>query len=315
MVDRILSGVIAVSLALLIWLYARSRDQEVLDHVPIPVEVNLSSASEGQYSLEVTGPAQVMATFTGPPSRIRELRSLLQRDRLNVELNYAVPADRLKENRLHETLVVEAANLSVPPGVTAAMVAGRNQVRIVLHKLGEKQLPVRADPNSEREAGPCIVEPSTVTVRGPMEVLERSTAIVTQPFIRPDSPLKQVVSVPLVLQLDGRTVSCEPGIVKVRPAGSAGKRCYELPDVPVHFLTPSGFPLRPRGTGKVTLYVVGPSQEELPHASAFVDLTDRRFLEGKRVRSREEPVRVHLPRGFRLEDVQPATVTFDLEER
>ena len=42
MIDRILSVVVALSLALLVWLYARSRDQEMLDNVTVPVQVILS---------------------------------------------------------------------------------------------------------------------------------------------------------------------------------------------------------------------------------------------------------------------------------
>src|SRR5436190_16721007 len=137
MIDRLSSAFVAMCLALLIWLSARSREQEVLDHVPVPVDITLGSAQGEQYSLEVAGPAQVLATFTGPPSRIRELRGLLQRDQVRVELNYTVPAERLKENRLPETLIVETTDIHTPPGVTTALVTGRNQVRLVLHRLGE----------------------------------------------------------------------------------------------------------------------------------------------------------------------------------
>src|SRR5262245_10359924 len=136
MLDRLLSVFVAVSLALLIWLYARSRDQEVLDHVPIPVEVTLGSGQSDQYSLEVVNPAEVLATFSGPPARIRELRGLLQRDLLRIELTFTVPADRLKENRIYETLQVESSHIHAPPGVNIVLVTGRNQVRIVLDRLG-----------------------------------------------------------------------------------------------------------------------------------------------------------------------------------
>ena len=36
MFDRLLSALVATGLALLVWLYARSRDQEILDNVPVP---------------------------------------------------------------------------------------------------------------------------------------------------------------------------------------------------------------------------------------------------------------------------------------
>ena len=51
----------------------------VLDNVPIPVQIALVSGQADHYDLEVTGPAQVLASFSGPPSRMRELRGLLQK--------------------------------------------------------------------------------------------------------------------------------------------------------------------------------------------------------------------------------------------
>src|SRR5262249_4879960 len=79
MLDRFLSALVALSLALLGWLYLRSRDQELLDNVPIPVQVSLVPGQEEHYDLDVSGPCQVPVSFLGPPARIRELRGLLQR--------------------------------------------------------------------------------------------------------------------------------------------------------------------------------------------------------------------------------------------
>src|SRR5205823_1195457 len=140
---------VAVSLALLVWLYARSRDQEVLDHVPVPVQVALPPPQAGQYTLEVVGAPQVLATFTGPPARVRELRGLLQREELRVELPYTVPPDRLKEPRVAAVLTVDPDDIPTPPGVTTTLVPGRNQVRSVLHRLIERRLPVRFDHSLE----------------------------------------------------------------------------------------------------------------------------------------------------------------------
>src|SRR5438132_14149979 len=128
MIDRFVCLFVAVSLALLVWLYARSRDQEILDHVPIPVRVVLPAKQGGQYTLETVSPSQVLATFTGPPARIHELRALLQREELRIELPFAVPADRLKEPRLAEAITVEASDVHAPPGVTTTLAPGRNQV-------------------------------------------------------------------------------------------------------------------------------------------------------------------------------------------
>ena len=318
MIDRLLSLFVAVSLALLVWLYARARDQEVLDHVPIPVEVNLAPGHGDQYSLEIVGPAQVLATFTGPPPRIRELRSLLQRDQLRVELSFSVPEERRKELKLYETLLVETSNLHTPSGVTTALVAGRNQVRIVLHKLGQRQLPVRFDSSLEPGSGPFSIEPVSVLVQGPLEILERTSAMPTQPWVLRGQGRD---SVPLLRELENRPIRCEPDAVRVKRVTPSQRKTYELCDVPVHFLTPVGFTHRPHfgndRAGKVTLRVVGPAQDEPPHVQAFVDLTARGFSDaGNRtaVKPRwfEEPVQFQLPRDFELADDMTRLVTFEL---
>src|SRR5947209_20023483 len=99
MLDRLLSSLVAVSLALLAWLYARSRDQEILDNVPIPVQLSLAPAQAEHYTLEVGGSEQVLVSFTGPPLRMRELRGLMQRNELTVAWTVAVTAYRLSAAR------------------------------------------------------------------------------------------------------------------------------------------------------------------------------------------------------------------------
>src|SRR6516162_8525143 len=110
MVDRIVSLVVALSLALLVWLYARSRDQEILDNVPIPVQVSLTGAQAELYSLDTPGAAEVLVTFAGPPARIRELRGLVQRKELSVAVTYTVPDDRKEAPRYSDTLLVDVRN-------------------------------------------------------------------------------------------------------------------------------------------------------------------------------------------------------------
>src|SRR4051812_14932696 len=127
MLDRLMSAFVAVCLALLVWLYARSRDQEILDHVPVPVDVILPAGRCDQYCLDVSGTSQVMATFTGPPTRIREVRALIQRDQLRVAVNLNIPAERLKDSRVYETILVEPADIRTPSGVSTTMLPGRNQ--------------------------------------------------------------------------------------------------------------------------------------------------------------------------------------------
>src|SRR5262249_1605808 len=135
MLDRVLSVVVAVGLALLLWLYARSRDQEILDNVAIPVHLSLVGSQAEQYSLETHGDGRVMVSFSGPPARVRELRGILQRGELHVALSYTVREDRLTEGRFSDTILVEPADIHAPTGVTPIMVDGRNRVPITIHRL------------------------------------------------------------------------------------------------------------------------------------------------------------------------------------
>src|SRR5262245_37253338 len=82
MLDRLLSVFVAVGLALLLWLYARSREQEILDNVQIPVQITLNGSQAEQYSLETHADCRIMVSFSGSPARIRELRGILQRGEL-----------------------------------------------------------------------------------------------------------------------------------------------------------------------------------------------------------------------------------------
>ena len=118
MLDRILSMLVALTLATLVWLYARSRDQEVLDNVPIPVEITLAPSQAEHYNLELTGPTQVTASFAGPPARIRELHGVIQRRELRVNLTLTVPDERLHESRYSDVIRVEPGDVHAPPGVT-----------------------------------------------------------------------------------------------------------------------------------------------------------------------------------------------------
>src|SRR5262245_23467196 len=108
MFDRLLSALVALSLAFLVWLYVRSRDEEILDNVPIPVHVQVAPGQADNYNLEIEGPSQVVMAFSGPPARIRELRGLLQRGEVHVDVTLAVPEDRQNESRYHDTVRIDA---------------------------------------------------------------------------------------------------------------------------------------------------------------------------------------------------------------
>ncbi len=316
MLDRLLSMFVAIGLALLLWMYARSRDQEILDNVAIPVQLSLSGNQTEQYSLETYGDGHVMVSFTGPPVRIRELRGILQRGELHVALNYTVPDDRLTEGRYADTILVEAADIHAPPGVAAIVMEGRNRIPITIHRLVERRLPVRFDCDRDgSDSGRVIVEPATVLVRGPQEVLDRAKFISTVPSSLPSRSANSASwaagggKVALVEELENRPVRVIPNRVTVR--AQAG-RLYDLPDVPIQFLCPPAFLLRPQfldnRSGRMSLKLWGPVQEEQPRVYAFVDLTRGRFTSGLN----HEPLQLNLPKDFTLEQEPVRVVAFEL---
>jgi hypothetical protein len=321
MLDRFLSALVALSLAFLVWLYIRSRDEEILDNVPIPVQVMLAAGQADNYSLEVNGPSQVTVAFSGPPARIRELRGLLQRGEVRVDVTLTVPEDRQNESRYHDTVRIDAADVHVPPGVSPMVVEGRNRIPVTLYRIVERRLPVRLDQSLEDRVSQAKVEPATVLVRGPQEVLDRVRAIPTQPYLMP-SPRSEgptapesllVGPIPLVEEIDGRPVRAAPPSVMARLTLQPRQRVYELTDVPVHFLTPVPFPLRPSflgdgRDGKITIRVTGPAKEE-PVVHAYIDLTRKTFNPGLN----EEPVQLQLPKDFQLAQNPPRPVSFRLD--
>ena len=141
----VLEVLVALSLAFLVWLYARSRDQDTLDDMPIPVQITLAPGTLGNYELEIDGSSRVPVSFTGPPSRIRELRGQLQRGQILVPMTIAVPEQCYKENVYRDLVRIEAEVVPAPPGVLAVIAEGRNIIPVTLRKLGERHLPVRLD--------------------------------------------------------------------------------------------------------------------------------------------------------------------------
>jgi hypothetical protein len=314
MFDRMLSVVVALSLALLVWLYARSRDQEVLDNVPVPVQVALAPEQADHYRLELTGPNHVMVSFTGSPLRIRELQSMLQHNDLQVLLTFTVPAEHLHESHYNDSILVESSDVHTPPGVTAMTVEGRNHVSLILHRLVARRLPVRFESVGEEAVGPLVVEPATVLVRGPQEVLDHVRTISTQPSEWPTrSPAPgSFARVPLVQEMEGRPIETTPNRVTVRMPVQA-RKVYELPEVPVHFLCPVDFPLRPKffgeRAGRIGLRVRGPARDEQPKVHAFVDLIQGHCSSPGRY---HEPIQLQLPKDFELAQELPRGVSFQL---
>jgi hypothetical protein len=313
----VLEFLVALSLAFLVWLYFRTRSRESLDHVPVPVQLALAPEFADQYDLEVSGSAHVPASFVGPPSRIRELHEMLQRGEVRVSLTVTVPPDRLCESRYHDTVRIQAADLPVPPGVTALVAEGSNRISVTLHRLGERHLPVHLQAPEER-TGQVTVEPDTVLVRGPQDILERARWIPTVPLnlavLGKEGANEKTISVamPLVREMDGRPVRAMPTTVQVQVTLKPRPRLFQVKGIPVKFLCPAAFPFRPqllpRPGGKIALRVRAPSLPPADAVVAFIDLTRAECKQGVN----EGPLQLQLPRDCQLAQDLPGPLKFEL---
>lgn len=320
MTDRLLTPLIAVGLAFLVWMYTRSRDVEIMDNVEIPVEVGIAPAQADLFELDVQGPTQVPVSFTGLPSRMRELRQMLQRGNLRLQRIITVPEEHLADSRFTEAIRLDPASLTLPPGVRAVIPENRGRIHVVLRRLIERRLPVRLETTAGDRLENVVLEPSEVLVKGPKEVLQNAEYVPTQfytPAARPGAtePFVQDTPtiLPLVRELAGRPIRTTPGEVALRYTLRPKQRIYEIANVPVGFLCPARFPYRAEFTsdreGRVTLRLQGPAGQERPTVIAFVDLTRREFGPGLHA---EEPIQVQLPPGFQLAQETPRLPAFRL---
>jgi len=316
----ILEVLVALSLAFLVWLYARSRHQDTLDQVPIPVQISVAPALAGQYDLEFSGPSRALVSFTGPASCMRELREKLQRGAVRVNIALTVPEDRQNDSIYRDTVCVEAAHVPVPPGVEPSLVEAPFCIPVTLHRLADRRLPVRLDYAGDSRIGQIKLEPATVLVRGPKEILDRARSIPTQPYLVPSAKEGGSVSeslvrgeIALIHELEGRPILTTPETVTFHYRVQPRQKTYELTEVPVHFLCPPDCPWRPRfgspEAGKVSLRVMSPTAEEVPAVVAFVDLTHGEFTQGRN----KEPVRLQLPKDAQLAQDASPLVTFYLD--
>ncbi|HEY1377551.1 MAG TPA: hypothetical protein VGF55_12195, partial [Gemmataceae bacterium] len=135
----------------------------------------------------------------------------------------------------------------------------------------------------------------------------------------PGSALREVVvrgTAHLVTEIEGKPIQTTPTTVAVRMTLRPVRKVYEV-QVPVHFLCPANYALRPQWMraddrdSRITLKVIGPPVAELPRIAAYVDLTKPAFQAERDVTQvlyADEPVRVQLPPDFSLaQDPPPAS--------
>ncbi len=314
----LLEMLVALSLAFLVWLYTHSRAQDAIDRVQVPVQIQLAPQHRDLFMLETGNAPTVTVSFTGPSSRIRELRRKLQRGLVQAAVTLNIAEERLAETTFSETVHIEASHLAVPAGVLADLADDTSSIPVTVQRVCERQLPVKLDTTGEVRVTQAKLEPATVLVRGPKHVLDQAQFIHTQPYALA-APLESGDGnvrgqVALASELGGRPVLAVPRLVSFRCKVQPRQKTYELADVPVHFLCPPQFPWRARfateSGGKVRLRLLGPAGEETPPVLAFVDLTGAQLFRGRNL----EPLRLQLPRDFTLVDSTPQVIPFYLDE-
>lgn len=320
MFDRVFTPVIALGLGFLVWLYIRSRDEAVYEP-EIPVIIQVAPSQQDFLHLDQPELPPVPIAFTGPPSRIREVRSLFREGALRIQHTLTVPDNRLQDQaaRVEMTLTLDTSSLRLPPGVNAVIPTFKNRVSVVLKRIVEKQLPVRLNHTAGDRLQQPEIEPSHVLVRGPKEVLDKATVVLTELYVPPASddvarPVKVLgpLRIALVSKLGEEPVTVTPSEVQFRVTLKGPQRIHELENVPVHFLTPANFPFKVQflneRAGTISLKLRGPTTEERPQVFPYVNLAARKFGPGLNA---DEPIRVVLPPGCSLVEELPK-ISFQL---
>ncbi len=314
----VLELLVSVCLAYLIWLYMHNRSRSSVDHVSIPVQVALAAHQRDQFSLEAANPTHVVVSFNGPNSRMRDLKRKLQKGTVQAARVIAVPDDKQGEAMYREQLRLRPEDVLVPPGVVVEFAEENVMAPVTVHRLVERQLPVKLEYAGEARLTQVKLEPPTVLVRGPKSVLDRATHLPTQAYSTAagaeatGTELRD--NVLLASELGGRPVQTNPKQVQIRFKAEPKQKVYKLAEVPVHFLCPMNFAWKPRFAndqdGKVLLKVRGPVTEQLPPVLAFIDLTGASVARGRNL----APLRLQLPKDFELAQPQPPLVSFLLDD-
>jgi hypothetical protein len=310
---------VATCLATTIWLYMHSRAHQTLDHVQVPIVVQLAASQRDLFDLELPPAPKATVSFTGPGVRMRELRKKLYRGQLQATISYVISEDRSKESTFADVVHMEEAVLNVPPGILVEWFDPNLTLPVTVHRLAERSLPVRLEYTGDVRVSGIKLDPPTVLVRGPKSLLDRAQSIATLPFefTTPEgeeTKEEAKASIGLVGEIGGRPVQVTPALVDLRAKVQPRKRVREIVDVPIRFAIPDRYPWQPRfegNAGKLNLRVIGPTGDESPRVRAYIDLDQQAYSRGRN----DGPVRIELPKEFELVEHRTPLTTFYLDER
>ena len=327
MFDRyIITPIIALGLAFLVWVYLRSRDQEVQSY-PIPVEVLIDPQQTDRYSFDSKPENQtVRVKFFGLPSRLREVKDLVEGHNLIIRKVVRVPTevDLRQDNEYQDVIQFDTSTLSLPLGVHADINSVEGRLQVKLRRMMERTLELQqrvTTGTAQYEVDNIHLEPATVKVFGPKSVLEQMTQLVLDPW-QPRLPAGLTMteeevsgSVRLPDKIKQDTIRTVPDHVEIRARLKPALRVYEMNDVPIAFLCPASFPYRPMFTaerhGTIALLKVRGPLNRSPEVRAYIDLTARPNL--KPGLYPDEEIMVDLPNGYYLAQDPPRLSAFKLE--
>lgn len=327
MFDRyFITPIIALGLAFLVWVYLRSRDQEVQSY-PIPIEVSLDPQQADRYSFDSKPENQtVRVKFYGLPSRLREVKEQVESKALVIRQMVRVPVvvDQRQDNEYQDTIQFDSSSLTLPLGVHADINPVEGRLQVKLRRMMEKTVQLQAmvtTGSAQYEVDNIRVEPATVKVYGPKSVLEQMTQLVLDPW-QPRLPggltmtEEEVTgSVRLPNKIKQEMVKLTPDHVELRARLKPALRVYEINDVPISFMCPANFPYRPQFTaernGTLPLLKIRGPLNRNPDVKAYIDLTSRPNL--KPGLYPDEAIMIDLPNGYYLAQDPPRLSAFKLE--
>ena len=310
---------VAWCLAFIVWMYMHSRVHQAVEHVQIPLSVQLLPSQRDHFMLELPNVPKATVTFSGPSSRMREFKKKLYHGQVQAVVQYTVPEDKLKESTFCDVSNIEGAKLAVPPGIMVEWHDANLTIPVTVHRLVERTLPVKLDFTGDVRISNVKIEPATVTVRGPKVVLDRAQALSTLPFelsVPAEEDPKETQAregVDLATELDGRAVQVTPSQVHLKCKVMPRKKIYEVTDLPIRFAIPDRFPWQAHFAetgGKISLRIIGPALEEVPRVRAYIDLAQEVFGRGRNV----SPVRLELPKDFELVERRTPMAAFYLDD-
>ncbi|MFT3879244.1 MAG: YbbR-like domain-containing protein [Gemmatales bacterium] len=289
MFDRyIITPIIALGLAFLVWVYLRSRDQEVQSY-PIPIEVSIDPQQADRYSFDSKPENQtVRVKFFGLPSRLREVKDLVEGHNLILRKVVRVPAevDLRQDNDYQDVVQFESNSLTLPLGVHADINPVEGRLQVKLRRMMEKTVtlqPMVTTGSAQYEVDNIRLEPATVKVFGPKSILEQTSQLLLDNW-QPRLPTGLTMteeevtgSVRLPDKIKQESVRIVPDRVEIRARLKPALRVYEINDVPIAFLCPANFPYRPLFTADrhgaiAQLKIRGPLNRS-PEVRAYIDLT------------------------------------------